>query len=150
MSNSNYEWEDQKEKEMVMQQLCTTNILSSRQNFENRVLGKDIDDDDKRYLVWPVPVSASFDPKNEDGAKGPLEAIQMALELHVDDGWDWLVWDTKQNVGFGIESNTYIYAPVARHYQKHSGPPGFRDRSSQYLREVIDAASAVLKERGEL
>lgn len=148
MSNSNYEWEDQNEKEMVMQQLCTTDILTNRTNFDGRLMGKDIVDDDTRYLVWSLPARVSFDPKNEEGAKGPLEAIQMALELHIDGGWHWLVWDTKQNVGFRIESNSYIYAPFERWAHESYGPPGFARKSTEYLREVIEAAQAVLKERG--
>lgn len=142
-----YEWEDEKEKELVLRKLQTDSIISSKDEFRTILTGDMILDGDTRYRVWAMPAGYPFDLKNENGVPGPLEAIQGAVELHVDGGWNWLVWDLKKQVGFAIESNTYIYAPLEAHYAERYSPKNFHKRSSAELREIAEAARGVLAAR---
>ncbi len=145
-----YEWEDQNEKDDATRDLYTSDIVKNRERFEEILLGKRDTSDDTRYLVWCSPARFDHDPKNEMGAAGPFEAIQGALDLHCDGGWDWLVWDLKQDVGFSIESNTYIYAPMNEWAEQYFGLGSLEKTSSKRLHEFIEKATTVLKQRREL
>ncbi len=148
-TRSTYEWGDGDEKEAVERSLFMDSLIPNRQDFDQQL--KYLDDhatEDIRYVVYMSPGIYGYDPKNKTGAAGPLEAIQAVLGGQVDGGWNWYVWDRKQGVGFEIESNSYIYAPLDAWAESNFGPKGFQGRSTQYLREVIDAAQSVLKERG--
>jgi len=143
-----YEWPDLKEKEVVLRDLYLKGIINSRSLFEaglfhlEKNAGKDI-----RYIVYMSPGIYSHDDKNEEGVAGPLEAIQSAIEAQVDGGFRWYVWDKKQECGFSIDANTYIYAPLDAWAQHHYGPASFSKRSTKDLREIVQAATEVLNDR---
>ena len=103
-------------------------------------------DDDTRYLVWMAPAQFAFDKENEVGVRGPLEAIQSALELHLDGGWDWLVWDRAQRVGFRVEANPFIYEPLAALIDKMML---LDDMQSSDILNLIDEANLILEKRAE-
>ena len=145
-----YKWEDEEERATVERELYTSDLVVSREEFDKRLMGEDIVGKDTRYLIWCSPARMPFDLTNEMGAAGPLEAIQAALDLHCDGGWDWLVWDRKQNVGFDIDSNTYIYAPMNKWAEEYFGLGSLVKTSSERLREFINKATEVLKQRGGL
>ena len=147
---SEYKWEDEKEKEAVLRKIQTECIIPTKELFQKKLVGnlslaglKD----DTRYRVWSTPSTYPFDLKDEEGVSGPLEAVQAAVELHVVGGWDWLVWDLQQQVGFSIEANSYIYAPMEAHFAERYSPKNFGKRSSEDLKAIIDAAQSVLAER---
>lgn len=145
-----YQWQDENEKDAVERSLILQSLLSNKENFENRIKGKDIKFEsatNPRYIVWVHPVGVMFDPSGEDGVHGPLEAIQWALDLHLDGGWDWLVWDRVQNIGFHVEPNGYIYAPLEAWAEERHGVTSFSQKSTQDLRKIVDAAQAVLRDR---
>ena len=146
-----YEWDKEDERIAVERDLYTKDIIPSRKQFDE-IMGKMEEGahDDVRYVVFMNPCIYTFDPKNDSGAAGPIEAIQACIEGHLDGGWNWYVWDRKQKVGFEIESNSFIYAPIDAWAKRQFGPASFQEQSSQYLREVIDAATSVLKGRTEL
>lgn len=144
-----YEWEDKEEKERATKDLFTTSIIR-REEFDKRLLGRDYIADDTRYLIWSSPCRMLLDDKDEMGVSGPFEAIQGALDLHCDGGWSWLVWDVKQEIGFDVESNTYIYAPMNRWAEEFFGLGSLEKNSSARLHQFIEKATTVLKERGDL
>ena len=144
-----YEWEDEYEKGVVLRKMQTECIVSSHDRFTKILMGKGIIDVDTRYVVWAAPSRYSFDANDGEGVSGPLEAIQAAIELHVNGGWDWLVWDQKADVGFSIDANTYIYAPMEAHFAERYSPENFDKRSTEDLRTIIYAAQSVIKQRGE-
>ena len=146
---SNYKWENEDEKELVLRKMQTEYIVTTRDKFLKILTGDMILDGDTRYRVWAMPSGYQFDPKSEDGVPGPLEAIQGAIELHVDGGWNWLVWDLQKQIGFTIEANSYIYAPLEAHYAEHYSPKNFHKRSTVDLREIAEAARGVLAARKE-
>lgn len=142
-----YEWTSEEEKQIVQRKLETECIISDPDVFLSMLKGEEIIDKDTRYLVWMAPARFLFDPKNDDGVSGPLEAIQGALDLHLDGGWDWLVWDVRQKVGFSIDTNSYIYEPLEAWAEKRMV---LDSMGSGDLRSLIDQAREVLKKRGEL
>lgn len=142
-----YKWEDLEEKEKVERALVTTSLIPDTDAFKKILAGDNAFDKDTRYLVWMAPCRFSFDPEGEEGVEGPLEAIQSAVDLHLDGGWDWLVWDRRQGVGFSIDSNTYIYAPLEKWAEKYYGIDALPRRSTEYLRKIVEAAQDVLRHR---
>ncbi len=147
-----YKWEDEKEKEAVLRKMQTECIVPTREEFQKKLVGNLSPlnlKDDARYRVWTMSSEYPFDLKNEEGVSGPLEAVQSAVDLHVDGGWNWLVWDLQQQVGFRIDANTYIYAPMEAHFAEHYSPKNFEKRSTADLREILERAQAVLDARKE-
>jgi hypothetical protein len=152
MSNpSRYQWESESEKEEVTRSLATRGLIPSYEEFKKTVQGYHIKLEtytQPRYIVWPYPVAVPFNRDSPDeGVQGPLEAIQWALDIHLDGGWDWLVWDRQQKIGFHIDSNSYIYAPLDAWAEERFGIASFPKRSSEQLKKIVDAAQAVLNGR---
>lgn len=147
MGMVDYKWDDPVEKEKVERGLITTSLVPDADAFKKILSGDNVFDKDARYMVWMAPAQYAFDSEGKEGVEGPLEAIQGAVDLHLDGGWDWLVWDRVQQVGFSIDSNSYIYAPLEKWAEKYYGIESLPKKSTEYLQSVRKTVEAILEDR---
>lgn len=144
-----YQWDDLEEKKKVERALVTSSLIADADAFRRILVGDNLCAKETRYMVWMAPCQYAFDSEGKEGVEGPLEAIQGALDLHLDGGWDWLVWDRHQKVGFSIDSNTYIYAPLESWAEEHFGIASFPKKSTAYLQRIRNSVEAILRDREE-
>lgn len=99
------EWKDEDERERAYENLFR-NALRFPGQFE-KLATEGFSENKERWVVARVAVTYS------DGfATTPLQAVRNAIELELDGGWNWAVWDREAKVGYLVRPNTFIYEPV--------------------------------------